>query len=953
MRRRVLLTGVVAFVLGALVFLIPWVTQQRELPESTPAVGPPPPGGLVPLELKAGDEVCVRDVPLDPDTRVARFQVPPGAGPDLRVSTSGPGYRFATQVAGGQRTGSLDVRIAAPRRSLRGSFCVRNDGTGKTAVLASQVGQKFARPRPYVNGFPLEQDMPLTFLRGDTASVAAQPGRIVRHAAIFTVPPAWLLWLLLAAVALVIPACVLWALAMAAAVPPEPVSGSTSRARPLKLPVFAARIRSKAWQLLRPTGNRPALWLALFGAAAFVFLYLWATRVGAFQNDEEQNVYFARWITHNLPSGLWDFSLLQRGLQRLEMYVLAFGLGVFGSPGGFKFAHAVNAATFASACVPAYLLTRAIGARMGHALVAGVLVVAVPWTVYATTLLTEPLGYPVAVWTVWAIARAVMDPRPRTELVALAVLFVALLTRTGFLALIPVLPVAVVIHELRCGARPFGRLIRAFPSRHVVLTAVAALGVVAILLGFAGFLPSPSELAGSYGTSLVLDWAGWVRRMGYWASRVVAGTGFVPFAVGLPWLVAELIRPRSPERHAFALVAALFTVLLLYGSGPAGFEERYAIYFAPPLIVAAVYALDRRDLGPGWIAAGGLAGALLLRYHDWAPDTGPYGFFVGPAESFYARVGLLRLDRYIPHGWISLQSAAFLVALAVTALVGYSFTRRPRAAATAGVILAALVVLQLAQSQYAIGKFVDLAGARFGPTNADRAWVDKAMNGRGQTAIVATGIGNSGHFDPVWRELQFWNNSIRGQYTSGVTGVQLPPGDYGGDFIADINSGDVRGKPPLPRYVIAPRDFQQYGLAGHAVARPSYAAADLWMRDDPAHLRFAVNDTEPDGALIEGHTGTVRFYARGLDTAGRQCAHVPLVAAQRASGTDRAIPYRVGNKRGVIPPAGQITVELPLDFGGKPFLDVPVRARGAVKTADGRVFAARILSIDVGPCKGG
>lgn len=951
MRRSVVLTGVIALLAGVLIFSLPWLTQQRERTEATPAVGPPAGGPLVPVDLKPGDEICVRDVPLDPDTRVARFRVPAGPGPDLRVSARGPGYQTGTDVPAGKRSDTLDVRIDPPGSSLRGEFCVRNDGSLKSAVLASQVGQKFARPRPYVNDFPLEQDMPLTFLRGGTQSVGARPGRIIDHAALFTVPPAWLLWLLLAVVALAVPACVLWAMAAAAAAPPEPVPAATNRARQLRLPVFATRIRSKSWQLARSAANRPALLLALFGVAAFAFLYLWASRVGAFQNDEEQTVYFARWITHHLPEGLWDFSLLQRGLQRLEMYVIAFGLGVFGSPGGFRFAHAVNAATFASACVPAYLLARAIGARVGYALIAGVLVVAVPWTVYATTLLTEPLGYPLAIWTVWAIARAVMDPRPRTELVALAVLFVALLTRTGFLALIPVLPLAVVLHELRFGERPLGRLVRGFPARHVVLMGVAAVAVFGVLLSFAGVLPSPSELAGSYGTSLVLDWAGWVKRMGYWASRVVAGTGFVPFAVGLPWIVAELIRPRSPQRHAYALVAALFTVLLLYGSGPAGFEERYAIYFAPPLIIAAVYALDRRDLSPGWVVAGGLFGALLLRGHDWVAENGPYGFFVGPAESFYARVGLLRLDRYVPNGWMSLRTAAFLVALGVTALIAYAFTRRPRAATTAGVLLAALVVLQLAQGSYAIGKFVDLAGARFGPTNAQRAWVDKAMDGKGQTAIVATGIGNNVHFDPVWRDLQFWNNSIRGQYTPGPTSVALPPGDYGGDFIADIKNGDVRGKPPLPRYVIVPRDFQQYGLAGRPVARPSYAAADLWLRDDPAHLRFVVNDTEPDGVLTEGATGKVRFYARGL--AGGQCGHIPLVAAQRATGTDRPIPYRVGDKRGVIPAAGQITVELPLEFNGKPYIEVPVSARGKVTTADGRVFAARILSIDVGPCKGG
>src|SRR4051812_3572401 len=120
MRRAALVTGAVVFIAGALLFLVPWLTEQRELPESTPALGPPPPGGLVPVGLNPGDEICVRDVPLDRDTRVARFQVPPGAGPALAVSLKWPGYTTGTRVPAGRRNGTMQVRVPPPPASVRG-----------------------------------------------------------------------------------------------------------------------------------------------------------------------------------------------------------------------------------------------------------------------------------------------------------------------------------------------------------------------------------------------------------------------------------------------------------------------------------------------------------------------------------------------------------------------------------------------------------------------------------------------------------------------------------------------------------------------------------------------------------------------------------------------------------------------------------------------------------------
>jgi hypothetical protein len=211
------LVAAIAMLVAAAAFFVPYLTKKREVVESTPSVAPLPPGGLVPMTLQPGDDLCLPDIPLTPRSEVVRFSAsaPGGAGGPLEVSLKGPGLRSATRLAGGWRNGMLDVPLSPPRSSVRGSICIKNVGSRPASVMGTEPGQKFARPTPLVNGVPHVQDVPMTFHRRSPASLVARTGDVVDHAAVFSPIPAPLLWALLFLVLLGIPALALRALASA------------------------------------------------------------------------------------------------------------------------------------------------------------------------------------------------------------------------------------------------------------------------------------------------------------------------------------------------------------------------------------------------------------------------------------------------------------------------------------------------------------------------------------------------------------------------------------------------------------------------------------------------------------------------------------------------------------------------------------------------------------------
>ena len=77
-----------------------------------------------------------------------------------------------------------------------------------------------------------------------------------------------------------------------------------------------------------------------------------------------------------------------------------------------------------------------------------VLTVTVPWMALTGFLMSEVVAYPAFLWACLASYRAVVEPRARRDLLAVAALGFAVLTRTQFLALALALPLAILVEEL-------------------------------------------------------------------------------------------------------------------------------------------------------------------------------------------------------------------------------------------------------------------------------------------------------------------------------------------------------------------------------------------------------------------------------------------------------------------------------------------------------------------------
>jgi hypothetical protein len=959
-RRGPLLFGLALFVAGVVIWFVPFLRQQREVTSATPV--PAALYGQASVDVRPGANLCLDEIPYDATAQVARLTVLTYSKPGvpLVARATGPGYSATTRMRGGYPQGPLEIPIRPATRPLLGNFCIRNAGHRKVALLATPVGYDKARPHAHLNGALLPQDIIMTLHERKPRALAGRVGALLRHASVLTPLGPSVLWILLVLAALGIPVAVAWAFSAALAAAPATAPDLVTRAPRVPFTGAAGRARRAVERPLARLRALPAgFWVALVVALAALFVYIWAARVGTFQNDEDQNVYFARWAADHLPASLWNFTFFERGLQRAEIFALAFPLGLVRSPYALLITHAINAVAFASTAVPLYLICRGLGLRARWAVLAGALGVAVPWAVVATSFLTEPLAYPAYAWTMWALWRAVVRPSWRSQLLALVLLVVAGLSRTAFVLLVPVLPLAVLLHEARFGdwrgARGRARVEAAARAlwrdyRVVVLACLAGAG--ALLLSAAGVLPSPRRLAGSYGTPFNIVWHPFLQKIALYASRVVAGTGFVPFAIGLPWLLRQGARPRDRERAAFATVALLMIVAVLYASYSAGADERYLMYFGLPLFVATAAAFARREIGPLAVAAGGVLAAVLLWRHGWNPNGGTYGFFTAPAESFYARVFLLHMQPHLP-SWLSLSHAALILTLALAAVCAYGFSRARHAASIALLLLVALVITQLAQADYAITKFVDGAGARGGPSLEQRAWVDRAIYGKGKAAIILSAQANTLPFDPVWREVQFWNSAVTAQLSNGPLVVRIPLSDIQGQVHPDDRTGRLNPDVPLPRYALVPRGYSDLGVVGKRVTDATYLAAELIVPAEPARLVYHVLGPEPDGFLPPNAGSRIRFFRASI--APGSCGVIPLVAPVDANGSKHVFRWtvRAGGvvRHGKLAGGQTRNVLVPLRFAGTDrFRDVTFATRGRVRIADGRLTSLQIGQIATGRC---
>ena len=311
--------------------------------------------------------------------------------------------------------------------------------------------------------------------------------------------------------------------------------------------------------------------------------------------------------------------------------VTAFGWGVvypalvapawavFADPfWAYHAALAINALVMSSAAIPAYLLARLfVSSRVSLAVAA--LTVLVPSMAYTGVVMTENAFYPLFLWSVLLIARAVRCPTLSAQLLAIGGIAVLAATRIQGVVLVvaALAAVAVYVATERDGAR-WAYLRRFLPTIALGAAAVlAALGVLAVRGD--GLLGSRS---GTFDGLRLVEVPQWLA---YLAGGLVLYVAVIPAAAAAMVAVGGLrARASEAERLFAAVVIPVVTSLLgvvacvsasIDVDGTENLNERYVFYVVPLLFVGLALWIRQglpRSLPLAWIVLGACAALALV-----------------------------------------------------------------------------------------------------------------------------------------------------------------------------------------------------------------------------------------------------------------------------------------------------------------------------------------------------
>jgi hypothetical protein len=912
---------------------VAFLTESREVIESTPSAYT---GQTVPLPLAAGSEACLDEIVFSTRSGIARFGATATGGnpaPELQVTARGytdtefrNDYRSVARVPGGwQGTRELDVPLKPPSKDSFGYFCVKNAGAVPIELVGSLDGRAYSRPTVRIDGNPTEIELQFRLLQTGRHSLLSRIGQTTSHAATLNPFGPWWWWVLALALVTVAPAGIYRAIRTT--LDSDAALGLDREVARNPFPPPAVR---RAYD--RTAGRAPG-WALLAVGAAFAVLWFtyWSLDTHVFQNDEDQYVYLSRWLQTDFPASLFDFAAYGRGLQRLEVWLLAIPAWLFDSPWSLRGGRFLNVLAFVSTAIPVYKLGRGLRLSSRWAALPAFVSVVVPWAVVTTGFLTENVAYPACMWAAWAIWRTAVRGSVRRDLLALVLLVVAGAARSGLLLLVPVLPLVVAGTSLRCGTGSLVARVR----EHWLLWGAVAFGVLVLVadgLGLPGADGIGQRLAGGYQTVLGFDVGAFLEKMGRYISKVVIGTGFFPAVIALPWVVEQLRRSRERETFGFALLVVVVAVALLYSLNAAGPDERYVLYLAPFVLLPATLAIARDELSPLGIGIASVLLGLLLWRVPWSPDQGPFGFFVSPVEMFYTRTLGQRLDRNVPGG---LDAALGLVALTLTAagvLLAVVLARHRTRFVTrrrAIVLVAAVALLVPLQAQYAFSKYVNGAGSKSAPNDRARAFADTHVPSGATVGEFAEGVGQLPSFFTIWQEVQFYNQRIDRVYALGENVNPVPPGDtLVGGVSFDATTGRVRSSQPLPDYLAIPTQVGEARVRGPVIASLSYLPVALIKVDKPATLDWSADGFDAVGNVAPDAEGKTRFYGTGRKP-GTYCGSYALLAPP-----DKAMAWRIDvdgspPRSGSIEPGklSTIDVELP-DLVSKGHVDARITGDG-------------------------
>lgn len=207
-----LATGLAALLLlaGALIWFEPFLTRKQQPVASVP--GPAALLAVTPFTVKPGQQACMDEVTMEPDGRIAEFQLRPvkpvpQGGPPVDLVLSAPGYRALLAVPGGYPGGSVALPIVPPRRSEIGTACFVNRGRTAVNLIGTTEPRTVSRSTTTIDGRSVVGDIALTFADSRSRTLLERLGEAFRHASNLTggLLPVGLIWALTALVALGVP----------------------------------------------------------------------------------------------------------------------------------------------------------------------------------------------------------------------------------------------------------------------------------------------------------------------------------------------------------------------------------------------------------------------------------------------------------------------------------------------------------------------------------------------------------------------------------------------------------------------------------------------------------------------------------------------------------------------------------------------------------------------------
>jgi len=539
--------------------------------------------------------------------------------------------------------------------------------------------------------------------------------------------------------------------------------------------------------------------------------------------------------------------------------------GLLSPTAAFRAAHVLNALLFASAAVPAYLLSRETRLTRQWSAVIALLSIVVPWNALTAFVLSESAAYPLFLWAVLASLRAVAVPSPARDALALAAIAAAVLARTQFLVLGVAFVLASLLYERR---------------GHAGLAAVSAAVLVAGAVGGSRVLGNYSVTA--RGWPLPLDALAYA---GAHIDEVGIGIALLPLLLGGAWLVV------NARGDPFALLALVIVVLLTLEAssfdvrfGNSIVRDRYMFYVAPLLFVAMARALSAREvpritlLLTTWFVA--LTGFV------YAYPTIPGFWQDSPAGVLHALIQHLRGPAFV---------AAVATVLAVTVL---RLTSRPRALSVLSVTF--VLVATAATSGVAWSRILtdrSPSGRQIirGPQSA--GWIDAALPKHPRVAIIPYAASERWLRNARrWWDAEFWNADVQAAYTIDGSWDYTPfPSRH---LVVDPRTGVIAGTRDAAPYVVSAASDARLQLVGRRVA--TMHGLILLRAKRPYRAVWTTVGLDPDGWTRPGRPARIRVFGRRsalvlVRRADGQtdelCGRRTMVLPDKSTGFVAAAPY--------------------------------------------------------------